>query len=149
MSRPLVRMAAAAALSALLGGCGTVDAIREFKTTAKPDVFGPVVTITDENTGQSIEIGRGQELVVKLATDPSRGSRWVRDTVVVGLLVPAGDSTFERQTLDKNAFEVGGFDVFRFKPAGPGQQTLRFEYRRKWLVETTPAQVVSFNVTVR
>lgn len=149
MSRPVVRMAAAAALLALVSGCGTVDAIRTFRPIAKPDVFGAVVTITDENTGQRIEIGRNQELVIKLATDPSRNARWVRDTVVVGLLVPSGGPSFERQGLDNNAFEVAGFDVFRFKPAGPGEQTLHFEYRRKWLVETTPAQVVSFDVTVR
>ena len=139
-----LRWAAALTLPGLLGLLGACA-----MHVAKPEVFGKTVTVGVDNSGQVLTLGVDQELIVKLESDANRDYAWVPATPAVGVLVPVGRPGFEREGLDTNTFGGAGFDIFRYRPSGPGEQTLQYEYRRgRERLPATPRTVV-FNVTVR
>lgn len=141
---------AAALLGALLAaGCSSVS-VPSLPTYPKPAAVGRTVTVEVDRSGKEVMLALDQDLVVRLAADPTRGYRWLRDapTDPGGVLTAVGKPGFERESWDKNAFENAGYDTFRFRPNAAGQQTLRFEYRREGAV-AMPADVVWYLVTVR
>jgi inhibitor of cysteine peptidase len=103
------------------------------------------VTLTPQQAGQTIQLRSSQELFVRLPSNPSTGYRWTFVVAPGDVLKPAGSPALERG----NLVGAPGIEVWRFRPIGTGQQTLRFEYRRPWEAEGVAAQQLWYTVTVR
>lgn len=149
-SLPRLALAAFSVATALLVGCGsTVDLGTKPTASPGPEVRGNTVTVTPAQSGQSIALELGQQLNVRLPTNPASLFDWQRDGPDNGVLAAIGKPGFERERLDQNEFENAGFDIWRFKPVAAGQQNLRFEYRRRGQLASEPPEAVWFLLTVR
>lgn len=150
MNNTLNRRALLAGLTitaAALAGC-TSFGVPSFEM---PQLNVPLktVTVTVEKSGKPIEMRADQELVVKLLSETATNYEWRLASDGTGIFAPSAPYKFERQDINKNEFENAGYEIWRFKPTGPGQQTLRYEYRRPKAREAVAAQEVIFNITVR
>jgi predicted secreted protein len=148
LSRRFSFLAAACLPLVLLAACGTTST-----PLAKPvDTSRRTVVLTPEMSGSAITLRMDQALTVSLREEPARNMRWERDMTSAyadrGVLTGPKDPEFERERLDQNAFGAAGFDVWQFKPKAPGQQVLRFEYRRIGRAEV-PEQIAVYTVTVQ
>lgn len=105
--------------------------------------------ITPENAGRPVELRSGQELLVRLPSNPAMGYRWALAAAPADVLKLEGLPSFERNPNGANTPGVPGFEVWRFTLARKGQQVLTFDYRLPWDGDAPPAQQLSFTVTVR
>lgn len=123
---------------ALAGACASTD-------------FGPhgAVMITPESAGRTIELQSGQELLVRLPSNPATGYRWALAAAPAEVLKLEGLPSFERNPNGANTPGTPGFEIWRFTLARKGQQVLTFDYRLPWDGDAPPAHQLSFTVTVR
>ena len=145
---PRLALAALSVAATLLAGCGSAVNLGA-KPAASAEVRGNTVTVTPEQTGQTIALTLGQQLEVRLPINPVSGFDWQRDGPESGVLTAIGRPGFKRERLDRNDFENAGFDIWQFKPVAAGQEKLRFEYRRPGQLASEPPEAVWFSVTVR
>jgi inhibitor of cysteine peptidase len=136
----VVVLAAALAVSGSLwaasdGGGSTAETLR---------VDGPV-------SGRAVALAMGQRLEVRLPSNPSTGYSWSFVETPSQVLKLEGPSTYQAnwRTEAVGMVGVGGTEVWTFMAEGAGTQDLCFEYRRLWEVNTVPAEVSSYAVTVR
>lgn len=147
-SLPRVALHTLGLAATLLAGCGSTVELGP-KPSASAEVRGNTVTVTPDQTGQTITLTLGQQLVVRLPINPVSGFDWQRDGPESGVLAAIGQQSFKRERLDRNDFENAGFDIWQFKPVAAGQEKLRFEYRRLGQLASEPPEAVWFLVTVR
>ena len=130
-----------AAMVVVVAGCGL------FKSAPKPPP--PPVTVSAAQTGTSVELAANQDLVVRLPSNPSTGYRWIYVEPKDAVLRVDGPSTFETTQTAGAAAGAGGTEIWKLAPLKPGQQQLRFEYRRPWEQGGAPSQIATYAVTVK
>lgn len=109
------------------------------------------VTVTDQNSGESIQLLLGQELMVRLPANPSTGYTWLQMGDTPNVVLQVADPTFFEQDLSQGnppPVGAGGTEVSSFTADAIGQQILKLEYKRPWETGVAPAKTVSYNVTV-
>ena len=106
------------------------------------------VTVSAEQSGTSVALTSGQDLVVRLPSNPSTGYRWIYVEPKDAVLRVDGPSSFETQSAG-GAVGAGGTEVWKLAPFKPGQQQLRFEYRRPWEQDVAPSRIATYSVTVQ
>ena len=124
----------------------TVTACSMFKSAPKPPPAP--VTVSAEQSGTSVALTSGQDLVVRLPSNPSTGYRWIYVEPKDAVLRVDGPSSFETQSAG-GAAGAGGTEVWKLAPFKPGQQQLRFEYRRPWEQDVAPSKIATYSVTVQ
>ncbi len=107
------------------------------------------LTVTEADAGKTITITEGQNLVVKLQSNPTTGYKWI---------VAATDRTFgypyyERFLKNGDAVGSGGVQRMTWKTkAGPmsmiGEHRVTLEYRRQWETNVAPAKSFQFTVKI-
>lgn len=109
------------------------------------------LTVTEANSGESLELQQGQQLIVRLPANPSTGYAWAQADPGNSLLKEDNPSVFEQDLSGGNPppAGAGGAEVFTLSSDSPGQQTLKLEYLRPWETGVPPANSVSYNVTVK
>ena len=106
------------------------------------------VLITPESAGRTIELRSGQELLVRLPSNPGPGYRWALAAAPADVLKLEGLPSFERNPSASNTPSAPGFEIWRFTLARKGQQVLTFDYRLPWDGDAPPARQLSFTITV-
>jgi len=124
----------------------TVAACSMFTPTPKPPPAP--LTVSAEQSGTSVALASGQDLVVRLPSNPSTGFRWMYVEPTDAVLRVDGPSSFEAQGAGGVA-GAGGTEVWKLAPFKPGQQQLRFEYRRPWEQDVAPSRIATYSVTVK
>jgi inhibitor of cysteine peptidase len=130
---------------ALAAAVMTVAACGLFKATPKPPP--EPVTVSAAQSGTKVELASGQDLVVRLPSNPTTGYRWIYVEPKDAVLRVNGPSTYEAQTA--GAAGAGGTEIWKLAPLKQGQQQVRFEYRRPWEQDVAPSQVATYAVTVK
>jgi len=125
----------------IVAGCGLLKS-----SAPKPP---ETVTLSAAQSGASVALASGQELVVHLPSNPTTGYRWAYVEPKDAVLRVDGPSTYEASQSAGNAVGAGGTEIWKLAPRKTGQQQLRFEYRRPWEQDVAPAQVVTYTVTVK
>jgi inhibitor of cysteine peptidase len=105
-------------------------------------------TITEASDGKEIKAAVGQILVVELPSNRTTGYGWSQPATTDTVLERLGEPDFVRDTAPSGMVGTSGKDVFRYRAAKAGQETLRLEYARPWEKNAAPAKVVTFNVVV-
>jgi predicted secreted protein len=123
----------------VLGACSPV----------RPDQATGSLVLTVNDSGRAVSIGVGQELVVRLAANPTTGYRWLLVASNESVVEVQGDSVFVQDTAPSGAVGVGGVEIWRFRETHTGHQALSFEYRRTWEDPSSPVQAVTYSITVR
>jgi len=105
---------------------------------------GASVTLRETDTGRTIELKRGDTLIVELEGNPTTGFTWEVASVDASILKQEGDYEFEA---DKPGVPgSGGTFTFTFGAEGAGQTELQMVYHQAWDEETPPSK--TFEVTV-
>jgi len=117
--------------TSLLTGCGS-----------KP------VVVTDEESGELVELSKGQELQVKLPSNPTTGYSWGLTENADQILSTSGKSFFTQDTSGEGQVGVGGIETWVFDAAEPGETTLRFEYRQPFEKGALPVKVIRYQIKV-
>jgi inhibitor of cysteine peptidase len=139
----LQRIVVAGALASVIV---TVAACTLFQGTPKPPP--EPVTVSADQSGTSVALASGQDLVVRLPSNPTTGYRWIYVEPKDAVLRVDGPSSYEAQSAGGVA-GAGGTEIWKLAPLKPGQQQLRFEYRRPWEQDVAPSRVATYTVTVK
>lgn len=105
-------------------------------------VVSRTVTVGSAANGKSLELKKGDTLVVRLAANPTTGYDWA--IVSKPKALELVKSTF--LVPHSNAVGQGGTDVFRFSVRS-GQGRLELAYRRSWEKGIAPAH--TFRLEIR
>lgn len=119
-------------LACLLAGCAT---------SSSPNILTPL------DSGHEITLKVGQGVVVELPSNRTTGYGWNyrNEEQVVELM---GEPAYVQDPAPKGMVGVGGTEIWRFRAAKVGRQTLRLEYARPWEKGVAPVKTVSFNLVV-
>jgi inhibitor of cysteine peptidase len=132
---------ALALMVVIVAACGT--------STSAPKPPPEPVTVSAAESGTSVALTPGQDLVVRLPSNPTTGFRWIYVEPKDAVLRVDGPSTFEGGQSPGGAVGAGGTEIWKLASLKPGQQQLRFEYRRPWEQDIAPAQIATYAVTVK
>jgi predicted secreted protein len=110
-------------------------------------IADPVASITlgEGDAGKSVEVERGQSVVVRLDTNCSTGYGWTFVDPDSPVLTRDGDAVCQRRATDGSIGD-GGTETWSFVVANYGVQELIFEYRRPWESDQPPARRVTYTV---
>jgi predicted secreted protein/N-acetylneuraminic acid mutarotase len=130
-------------------GDGVVDRLdlELFMTYWEQENF-PNVNVDENDDGGKVTLKQGQNLVVTLESNPSTGYSWEVVEETNSILEQVGESEYiPPEQTDPPMVGSGGWEIFRFKAASPGQMTLDLVYRRSWETDAEPAKTFSIEVT--
>ena len=103
------------------------------------------VIVAEPQNGTTVELSRGQRLVVRLATRSGTGFSWAPVAPVSGVLRLAKSETRRGPSMPGAA----AAQIFTFVPLAPGRTDVEFSYRRPWLKDRPAARVYKLHVVVR
>jgi inhibitor of cysteine peptidase len=103
-------------------------------------------TITEADANRVVVLAVGQELVLKLPSNPSTGYGWSLAEGGTPVLASLGKPSYHASgTLPGS----GGVELWTLRATKIGSQILKFEYRRPWEKTVPPAKTLLFPVTVK
>ncbi len=103
------------------------------------------VIVAERQNGTTVELSRGQRLVVRLATRAGTGFSWAPVAPTDGVLRLTKSETRRGPSMPGAA----AAQIFTFVPLGPGTANVEFSYRRPWLKDRPPARIYKLRVIVR
>ena len=105
------------------------------------------ITLDMSADGSQVAMDTGQELVVRLESNPTTGYSWAVLGIDTAVLRQIGDVEYE--PADTGLVGSGGWESCRFEAVAAGQTTLELVYRRPWEEDVTPEQTFTLDVIVR
>lgn len=108
---------------------------------------GPVeLGINDK--GSSIEIKKGDEIIILLESNPTTGYSWILGEEIDTNIVSLTGSKFMQK--EKELVGTGGCEVFTFKAKSSGHTEIILYYQRPWEeVELKDEFIFNIDVTVK
>jgi len=106
----------------------------------------PAVSLLEKDSGQAIEVERGQRVFVVLGANRTTGYAWKLDAFEPGTLATLGGPVYAQEATLPGA---GGTEIWFFMAARSGKQDLRFHYARYFEQSAIATKTVSFAVNVR
>jgi len=105
----------------------------------------PPVTLVEGDSGQTVEVDRGQRVFVALGANRTTGHEWTLENSG-GPLIRLGDPVYAQGATQLGG---GGTTLWFFAARASGKQELRFAYRRPSQRDSPAAKTVSYTVNVR
>ena len=102
------------------------------------------INITKVDSGKTIEVKVGGEIVIELDGNPSTGYTWETKDLDASLLQQVGETAFKSS--NPGLIGAGGTLTLAFKALKAGRTTLTLIYHRPW--ETNVAPQSTFMVTL-
>lgn len=106
----------------------------------------PAATLTESDSGQTVEVEPGQRLFVVLGSNRATGYSWTLDPPSPGPLTSLGDPVYAQGAASLGG---GGTEIWLFRASGAGKQELNFEYRRPAERNVPAAKTVSYTISAR
>jgi inhibitor of cysteine peptidase len=117
------------------------------KNVSTPTNTGSAISITEQDSGKSIEMAKGQTLFMRLPSNPTTGYQWTLQGNAAPLELIKSDFASDSQA--KNMVGVGGTQSFQFTAKSVGQTVVKLEYRRPWEKDTAAAKTFIVTVVVK
>jgi copper homeostasis protein (lipoprotein) len=105
----------------------------------------PPLTLLESDSGQTIEVERGQRVFVVLGANRATGYDWTLEGFGPGPLISLGGPVYAQEAATLGA---GGTEIWFFAASRSGKQELAFMYRRP-SEQVPPAKTVSYTIAVR
>jgi predicted secreted protein len=106
----------------------------------------PPVSLLEKDSGEAVEVERGQRVFVVLGANRTTGYAWTPDAFEPGTLASLGSPVYAQEPAMPGA---GGTEIFFFRAARSGKQELTFQYRRPFEPGVPALRTVGFTVNVR
>jgi inhibitor of cysteine peptidase len=90
------------------------------------------ITLTQENSGETIHINPDDTIKVVLSSNPTTGFQWVNMLAEEGIIVQAGDSTYEQNPECAGMEGCGGTETFYFEAIQSGEGAIMLSYMQTW-----------------
>ena len=107
------------------------------------------VNVSENNNGSQVTLKPGQEMVVRLGSNPSTGFRWQVEKVDEAVLQQIGMAQYDPaepgETLKPG---LPGQETMLFQATGTGQTNLILAYRRPWEDDAAAEKTFSLQVAV-
>jgi inhibitor of cysteine peptidase len=103
------------------------------------------IEFLEQDNGRACTIYPGQELSIRLPSNPSTGYLWEVAANDSAVLRQKGESVFDA---DNNWPGSGGQVIFRFVASGVGSVRLTLVYHRPWETEIPPIKVFEIDLSV-
>ncbi len=108
----------------------------------------PAVSVTIADQGKTIELKPGQTLLVTLDSNRSTGFSWSVESMDGKLLSQSGEPVY--LPASKHEMVGGkGTETWQFVAVAPGEQLLKFLYRRPFEPNISPARAFAFTVRIK
>jgi inhibitor of cysteine peptidase len=134
---------------ATLAGLGLAACAAPAGSTPAAGEPGTAMTITDADNGKPVQLAVGQQLVVKLGSNPTTGYGWSITQPGTPQLVALGEPVYEQDPGSQGMAGAGGTQAFTFNAEAAGETTLTLAYARPFEPNEPPANTFSVPVTVR
>jgi copper homeostasis protein (lipoprotein) len=122
--------------------------LQEIVSTAPRSLYRvsdlPAATLTESDSGQTIEVEPRQRVFVVLGSDRATGYGWTLASGP-GSFTSVGDPVYAQGA----ARGAGGTEIWLFRASTSGKQELSFQYRRPSEQGVPAARTVSFSISVR
>ena len=109
---------------------------KPFPAATKPTApVKKTVNLTDQHDGKTVVVNQGDDVSIKLESNPTTGFNWRVGTVSNGGAKQSGKVEFEATPLPPGSGPIlgrGGHNVITFETLAPGTVTIRLEYSRPW-----------------
>jgi predicted secreted protein len=116
---------------------------------AEPRFAGKPLVVDKAHAQRTLVLKPGQELVVRLASNPTTGYRWTLGDASVTALAMSATPAYRQDPAAEGVMGAGGVETWRFLAIAPGRAKLSLEYRRPWEHDAAPAEAIVFDVQVR
>lgn len=116
---------------------------------AEPRFAGKPVVVEKADAQHTLSLAPGQELVVRLASNPTTGYRWTLGEASGPVLAMSATPAYKQGAHAKGLMGAGGVETWRFLAIAAGRGKLTLEYRRPWERDAAPAEAIVFDVQVR
>ena len=107
---------------------------------------GNKVSIGSNANGSTIELEKGQVLVLKLASNPTTGYDWEITGLDTAILQQKGDVAYKS---DSALIGSGGVDTWTFEAFSSGQTHLQLVYHRSWEKDIPPLETYDLDIEVK
>jgi inhibitor of cysteine peptidase len=98
---------------------------------------GPILTLTEADTGSAVDLHPGDQFLVVLSGNPTTGYQWLVSSFSAQVLCQPEEPRFQQSS---DLTGSGGSSHFLFEAAGTGQTTLHLVYRRPFEKGKRPAR---------
>ena len=108
------------------------------------------VNVSENNNGSQVTLKPGQEMVVRLGSNPSTGFRWQVEKLDEAVLQQIGMAQYiPAEPGDMPSPGQAGAETIRFRAACAGQTNLILAYRRPWEDDAAAEETFNLKVVVR
>jgi len=108
------------------------------------------VTVGENDNGSQVTLGPGQELVVRLGSNPSTGYRWQVEAIDEVSLQQVGMAQYTPVKPGETPLPgQAGQETLRFQAVGPGEARLELTYRQPWEGGDSAERRFNLRVVVR
>lgn len=114
---------------------------------AKSPAAGPTTTLTERDTGKSIEISIGQTVLVRLASNPTTGYSWSMHGNPAPLEFVKSDYNADPQ--GKHRVGASGVQTVQLMAKSAGKAELKLEYKRPWEKDAPPTKTFAATIVVK
>jgi inhibitor of cysteine peptidase len=105
-----------------------------------------VVNVDFSMNGSSVTLEKGQQMVLKLESNPTTGFDWEIVGLGPAILKQVGEVEYKS---DSMLIGSGGVDTWTFEAVGSGQMNLQLIYHRSWEKDIPPIETFDLDVTVK
>jgi inhibitor of cysteine peptidase len=118
-----------------------------FTGTSQTASASPAITVVSQDNGKTVQLEIGQQIVVRLPSNPTTGYQWS----VIGSMTPLEFSKSDYATDSQAAGRAGagGTETLRFTAKSAGKAELKLGYARAWEKDVPPAKTFSLTVLVK
>jgi inhibitor of cysteine peptidase len=104
------------------------------------------IKVNSDDNGSTIDLKKGETLVISIDGNPTTGYNWVVDSVDQIILQSAGDPDYKS---DSMLVGSGGTFKFTFTALNPGTTTLKLKYWRSFEPNNPPAETFEAKIVVQ
>jgi inhibitor of cysteine peptidase len=105
-----------------------------------------MVKVDSSMNGSSVTFEQGQQMVLKLTSNPTTGYDWEITGLDTSILQQTGEVDYKS---DSMLIGSGGTDTWTFKAVGSGNTHLTLVYHRSWEKDIQPLETFELDIEVK
>jgi len=105
-----------------------------------------MVNVDSSMNGSSVTLEKGQQMVLKLASNPTTGFDWEIVGLDTAILQQVGEVEYKSDSL---LIGSGGENTWTFEAVASGQTHLQLIYHRNWEKDIPPVETFDLDIEVK